>query len=142
MQKSRDETQKHEEFFRLTLNSIGDGVIATDACGNVLFLNPVAERLNGLSSESAKGKAHEEIFRIVNSAEGKRSASSLRMAIETGKTVEFESNGYLLAFDGKRYHISDSASPIRNRRGNIIGAILIFRDVTDEYRHKRELQNP
>lgn len=140
LQKSRDETQKHEEFFRLTLNSIGDGVIATDACGNVLFLNPVAERLNGLSSESAKGKAHEEIFRIVNSAEGKRSASSLRMAIETGKTVEFESNGYLLAFDGKRYHISDSASPIRNRRGNIIGAILIFRDVTDEYRHKRELQ--
>ena len=84
LQKSRDETQKHEEFFRLTLNSIGDGVIATDACGNVLFLNPVAERLIGLSSESAKGKAHEEIFRIVNSAEGKRSASSLRMAIETG----------------------------------------------------------
>ncbi|MDO5580616.1 MAG: PAS domain-containing protein [Planctomycetia bacterium] len=140
LQNSRDEARRHEEIFRLTIQSIGDGVMTTDAEGTVQLLNPAAEQLIGLKSGEAKGKPHEEIFRIVSALDGKTVVSPLRKALEAGEVVELGNHTDLLSFDGSRYHIADCAGPIRNANGEIIGAVLIFRNVTNEYRQREELR--
>lgn len=141
LQNSRDEAQKHEEIFRLTIQSIGDAVLTTDKSGNVQMLNPAAEQLIGLRTEDVKGKPHEEVFRIVNALDNTPLISPLKKALDYGRTAELGNYTDLLSFDGHRYHVADCASPIRNRNNDIIGAVLIFRNVTEEYRHREEMRS-
>ena len=151
---SSDQTELHHahrevsriaEQFRLTLESIGDGVIATDKEERITLLNPVAIHMTGYDIEEARGKRLNEIFNIISYIDGKQVESPLTKALSTGKIVELANHTDLIARNGTSRHIADSAAPIRDMEGKIIGGVLVFRDVTDEYnkrdRLRRRLQN-
>ncbi|MDD3164974.1 MAG: ABC transporter substrate binding protein [Oscillospiraceae bacterium] len=132
--------EENAEKLKLTLNSIGDGVIVSDLRGNIVMLNPVAERMTGYANSEAAGKPHEQIFKIISYDDGKPSPSPLTRSLRTGNIVELANHTDLLSKDGETYHISDSAAPIRDRDDKIVGAILVFRDVTEEYTQRDQLR--
>ena len=122
-----------EENLRTTLHSIGDAVIATDASGNVTHLNPMAEKLTGWETNEAEGKPLTEVFRIVNSKTKEPPKNLVLTVIETGEVTGLADHTILIAKDGTEYQIADSAAPIRNDHGSIIGVVLVFRDITEDY---------
>ena len=132
--------RKSREDLRITLNSIGDAVIATDTEGRITRMNPRAEELTGWSFEQAKGKLLQEVFAIEDSRTGKRAPSPVDKVLTEGKKVELSNHTQLKSRDGSSYHIADSASPIRTEKGDIRGVVLNFRDVSEEYRMRRELK--
>ena len=123
-----------KEKVQVTLSSIGDAVITTDVAGRVDYLNPVAEKLTGWRNEEAKGRELRAVFNIVNETGGHPLESPVLKALETGTVVELESNALLLSRNGQQVAIEDSAAPIRDRNGSIIGCVLVFYDVSDKRR--------
>ena len=132
--KRTNELQEKEEDLRITLQSIGDAVISTDIDGNVSNMNPVAENLTGWYLTDAAGKNLTDIFQIINSHTLQPASNPVKRVLTTGKIVGLANHTSLIAKNGKHYQIADSASPIRDIEGNIRGVVLIFRDVTEEYR--------
>ena len=130
---------KEKERAQVTLESIGDAVITTDADGLVDYLNPVAESLTGWELEQAKGAPVEAVFHLVNERNGETATSPVRRCLEQGEVVELEEGTALISRDGKQYSIQDSAAPIRDRNGNVIGVVVVFHDVSKERRLKRAL---
>lgn len=133
---SGDMTELHEahlevaqtaERFRLTLEAIGDGVIVTDPGLRVTLVNPVAAELTGYSAEDASGRKLEEIFDIVSYLDGSKVESPLKKALATDSVVALANHTDLIARDGMRRHIADSAAPIRDAAGRITGGVLVFR---------------
>ncbi|MFW5777464.1 MAG: PAS domain S-box protein [Spirochaetota bacterium] len=129
-----------EENLRVTLESIGDAVIATDRLGVVTRMNPVAERLCGWPREEAIGRALPEVFHIVNADTRARVADPAARVLETGHTVGLANHTVLIARDGTEYQIADSAAPIVNEAGEVAGVVLVFRDVTEQYETERRLR--
>ncbi|MBI4975887.1 MAG: GAF domain-containing protein [Spirochaetes bacterium] len=129
--------QESEARLSATLRSIGDGVIATDASGNVISLNNVAETLTGWKTRDAFGRGLSEIFNIVNAQTRRPAANPVFRVLTEGIIVGLANHTALIARDGTERQIADSAAPIRSERGDIIGTVLVFRDVTDEY-HMQE----
>jgi len=136
-QKAREAVQENESNLRITLQSIGDAVIATDDQGCVQRMNPVAEKLTGWSLESARGLKLEEVFNIVNAKTGQPVANPVKKVLQTGATVGLANHTQLIARNGETYQIADSGAPIRNIDGKVAGVVLVFRDVTEDY-HIRE----
>lgn len=128
------ELAQQEEDLRVTLDSIGDAVIATDASGLVTRMNPVAQTLTGWQLHEAKGKPITHIFKIIDAESQQVIENPVDKVIKTGKTVFLSNNTTLLSRDGSHFHISDSAAPIRNQDNEILGMVLIFNDVTEKYR--------
>lgn len=124
---------KSEESLSVTLACIGDAVIATDTEAKVTRLNPVAERLTGWTLADASGRLIDDIFVIVN--KGTRSPATIPVmsTLALGTVHGLANHTVLIARDGAEYDIADSCAPIRDRNDAIIGAVLIFRNVTDEY---------
>ncbi len=133
--------RESREWFLTTLMSIADGVIATDAEGRIKFLNPVAERLTGWSSQDAGGLTIEQVFSVTDEKAGKAVPNLLRTALAGGQTLTREKGVVILRNDGEALPIADSAAPIRNRDGQIVGAVLIFRDITERRRSERDLED-
>jgi len=129
--------EENADRFLLTLRSIGDGIITTDAKGIVTMLNPNAETLLGCKQSDVLGKPHTDFFRIVHEQTGKTVSSPLTEALRSGEVAVGADMTDLISSSGQRYHIASNAAPIHARSGEITGAILVFRDVTDE-RNKRE----
>ncbi len=140
VENAKRRAEENSEWFRLTLNSIGDGVITTDKAGIVTMINPVAERMLGVPLADALGRPHEQIFKIVSYDDDLPSPSPVTRTLRTGAIVELANHTDLISRNGARYHISDSASPILDADRNILGAILVFRDVTDEYMHRDQMR--
>ena len=128
------ELQEKEEDLRITLNSIGDAVISTDVSGNVTNMNPVAEKLTGWKLSDGIGKRLTDVFRIVNVVTLQPALNPVKRVLETGKIVGLANHTSLIAKDGTHHQIADSAAPIRDIDGSICGVVLVFRDVTEEYR--------
>lgn len=128
------ELAQQEEDLRVTLDSIGDAVIATDASGRVTRMNPVAQSITGWQLHEASGKPITDIFNIINAETKQAIDNPIDKVIKTGKTVFLSNNTTLISRDGSEYHISDSAAPIRNQDNEILGMVLIFNDVTEKYR--------
>ncbi len=126
-----------KEQLMVTLRSIGDGVITTDSSGFVLLMNTMAEVLTGWGQEEAEGKPLEEVFHIIHEETRERSPNPLGRIKEGGKTSELSSNAILVRRDGIELIISDSCAPIIGNDNNIIGAVLVIRDITD----KRKLED-
>ncbi|MGD9940326.1 MAG: PAS domain S-box protein [Clostridia bacterium] len=122
-----------KEHLRVTLRSIGDAVIATDIEGKVDFLNDVAENLTGWSQDTAKGRPLTEVFRIINAFTRQKCENPVDKALREGTIVGLANHTVLIAADGKEYQIADSAAPIRDSSETVIGVVLVFRDVSDEY---------
>jgi PAS domain S-box-containing protein len=122
--------REERERYRVTLGSIGDGVIATDTEGRVTFLNPVAEQLTGWNSDAARGVPLKEVFHIVNEATRQPVPNPAQRALTNG-VVGLANHTILVARDGVERPIDDSAAPIRDGDGAPVGAVLVFRDVTE-----------
>ena len=128
----RAETRAHErgKWLSTTLRSIGDAVIATDTRGCISFINPVAQKLTGWSDREAKGRALGEVFRIVNEATGEKIEDPVAVVLARGVVVGLANHTVLIARDGRRLPIEDSAAPIVNDAGATVGVVLVFHDVT------------
>jgi len=128
-----------QERLAVTLRSIGDGVIATDVMGNIVFLNKVAESLTGWKNSEAQGKPSSEIFNIINEKTGEKCISPVQRVLELGRIVGLANHTALIARDGTLRSIADSGAPIRDRASKIVGVVLVFRDVTNEQKMEEEL---
>jgi len=125
---------RERETLEVTLKSIGDAVIVTDVAGRVIFLNAVAERLTGWSSEAAKDQPFEKVFRIVNEYTGAPVEHPVAKVLETGGIVGLANHTVLIPRDGGRIAIDDSGAPVRLADGELIGIVVVFRDVTERKR--------
>ncbi len=133
--------QVSEEKLAVTLNSIGDGVIATDAEGRVTLLNPLAEQLTGWAHEQASGRPVDEIFHIVNQETRELSTIPVKETLAQGTIQGLANHTVLISLDGSECAIADSCAPIRDRDGQVVGAVLVFRNVTDEYAAQQALHD-
>jgi PAS domain S-box-containing protein len=121
-----------EEWFRVTLSSIGDGVIATDDQGRVLFLNPIAERLTGTSLAQARGKKIGEVFPIFSETTNNPVDNPVEKVLALGCIVGLANHTVLRHRDGHLLPIEDSAAPITDDSGKLIGVVLVFHDASRE----------
>jgi len=129
--KSEQELAANEERLRVTLRSIGDGVIATDAAGTIVLMNAVAEQLTGWSQEAAIGRPMPEIFRIINEKTRQPCVNPVEKVLRSGTVVGLANHTAIISRDGIERSIADSGAPIRDSGGKIIGVVLVFRDVTE-----------
>jgi PAS domain S-box-containing protein len=132
--------KESERWLATTLRSIGDAVIATDAQGCVMFMNPVAEALTGWKQEEALGKDLTEVFHIMNEETCTVVESPVERALQEGVAVGLADHTILIARDGTKTPIDDSAAPIRDEKENITGVVLTFRDVTERRRAEEALK--
>jgi PAS domain S-box-containing protein len=136
----RKELVESEENLRITLNSIGDAVITTNTFGAITSMNPVAENLTGWKYNDALNKPVDEVFIIENAQTGERVQNPIEIVLKTGMVVGLANHTKLISKSGKEYQISDSGAPIKNQSGNVVGVVLVFRDVTEEYKLQQELR--
>ena len=129
------------ELLRVTLESIGDAVITTDACGRVQSLNSVASRLTGRSAHECRGIPVEQVFDILDERTKQRTLELMARALSPGGTAATGVSTILIARDGTEVRIEDSVAPIRDTSGNIVGVVLVFRDVTERTRAARALHS-
>jgi PAS domain S-box-containing protein len=129
--------REQRELMHVTLGSISDGVIVTDADGCVTGLNPVAETLTGWTSREAFGRPLEEVFRILNEQTRQPVLNPVAKVLRDGEVVGLANHAVLLGKDGSLRPIDDRAATIRDADGKVIGVVLVFRDVT-ELRHSEE----
>jgi PAS domain S-box-containing protein len=131
---------EREEWFRVTLTSLGDAVIATDERGHVTFLNPIAEQLTGRPLANSKGKAIQEVFPIFNESTHLPVENPVKKVMELGRIIGLANHTVLQNTDGTMIPIEDSAAPIRDGRGKLIGVVLVFRDATYERKSQEILR--
>jgi len=133
--------QVSEERLAVTLNSIGDAVIATDAEGRVTLLNPLAEQLTGWTREEAFGRPVGDIFHIISKETRQPAAIPVLDTLAHGTIQGLANHTVLIARAGSECDIADSCAPIRDRDGQVVGAVLVFRDVTGEYAVQQALRD-
>jgi len=138
---SEEELKKSEEWFSTTLTSIGDAVITTDIQGCVNLMNPVAESLTGWSQKEANQEPLLTVFNIINEGTRMPLKNPVEKVLETGEIVGLANHTILITKDGKEISIDDSGSPIRNQKGEIIGVVLVFRDITEKRQIEKDRQN-
>ncbi|HVT40393.1 MAG TPA: PAS domain S-box protein [Gemmatimonadaceae bacterium] len=129
------------EWCRLTLASIVDGVIVTDTHGRVTFLNAAAESLTGWAAQDASGEPLESVFKIVSEGTRGPVESPVQRAVSQGVVVGLGNHSVLIAKDGTERPIEDTAAPIRNDKGQVAGAVLVFRDTTQRKNAERQLKD-
>lgn len=134
LRRSQHELGLQREWFRTTLASIGDAVIATDLRGRITYLNPVAEALTGWRWEEALERPSEEIFRVLQEATGESAGNPVYRVINDERVEGPTANTLLVARDGTQRPIDESAAPIRDEAGKVTGVVLVFRDVSDRRR--------
>jgi len=140
-ERKRAETRVFEEKERaqVTLQSIGDGVITTDADGRVDYINPVAQDLTGWDLRGARGKPVSEIMTIINEHTRASVDNPVMRCLREGRIVTLADNSILIMKNGDEIPVQDSAAPIRDRIGNIVGSVMVFHDVSKETRLFRQL---
>ena len=131
--------QHQRERLRVTLSSIGDAVISTDAEGRVTFLNPVAEQLVGWKTEEAANQSLSAVFRIIDEHTRQAFENPAMQALREGVVVGLSNHTLLVSMDGNERPIDDSAAPIRDTEGNVVGSVLVFRDISERKRSQRAL---
>ncbi|HJT77555.1 MAG TPA: PAS domain S-box protein, partial [Gemmataceae bacterium] len=133
-----EELRKQSEWQRVTLASIGDAVITTDTEGRVTSLNSVAESLTGWTSRDAQGVPLDRVFHIVNEQTRQAVESPATRALREGRIVGLANHTVLVAKDGTERPIDDSAAPIKDDRGGVVGVVLVFRDVSGRKRVEQQ----
>ena len=124
---------EREEKLAVTLHSIGDAVITTDIAGLVQQMNPIAEYLTGWSDQEAAGQPLEKVFHIINSKTRATTIDPVRQVLQHGKIVGLANDTTLISRTGTEFQIADSAAPIRDKNDLIIGVILVFQDISEQY---------
>jgi PAS domain S-box-containing protein len=132
--------RQQAEWLRVTLNSIGDGVIVTDAQGRVNSINSVAAALIGWTKEEAVARKLDEVYHIVNEVTRATVANPALRALAEGVIVGLANDKVLISKDYTEQPVEDSAAPIRDNEGSVIGSVLIFRSVTEQRRSERAIR--
>ena len=123
----------------VTLRSIGDGVIVTDLEGNITLINKAAEELTGWTEADAKGQAVDKVFKIINEFTRRPCANPFEKVLKLKQVVDLPNDTVLISRDGKEINIADSGAPIFDKNQNLIGVVLVFRDVTKEKQLQKEM---
>ncbi|MBW4672161.1 MAG: PAS domain S-box protein [Cyanomargarita calcarea GSE-NOS-MK-12-04C] len=126
---------EEKELAQVTLESIGDAVITTDASSQIIYLNPVAEDLTGWSLQDAQGKPLTEVFKVVNETTRLAVKNPVKKALRSASVVGLSNDSVLITRNGSEIAIDNSAAPIRAKDGKIVGAVMVFQDIT----HKRDI---
>lgn len=132
---------EEKERLRITLHSIGDSVISTDAQSRVTFMNPAAEQMTGWPAAAAVGRSLHEVFRTVDDASGEAVPNTVETCLAQGRPFQLNDGVTLLGRNGERRSISDSAAPVRTATGEIVGAVLVSQDVTKARVLQRALEH-
>nr|WP_314621667.1 EAL domain-containing protein [uncultured Noviherbaspirillum sp.] len=134
--------RQEKEKAQVTLQSIGDAVITTDAEMVIDYLNPIAETLTGWTTADAKGLHMDDIFNIFSETSGLPAVNPIRECLEKNSIIEMDNHTILVRHsDNKEFHIEDSAAPIRRQDGSILGAVMVFHDVTERRLAQSRLQH-
>lgn len=136
--RAEEALRKQSDWLRVTLSSIGDAVISTDIEGRVTFMNRVAESLTGWSEAEALGHSLTDIFQILNEESRQPVENPALRALSAGTIVGLANHTMLIAKDGTEWSIDDSAAPIRSEKGEVLGVVLVFRDISE--RKQMELE--
>jgi len=131
--------REQRELLQVTLASIGDAVVATDTEGRVTFMNAVAEAHMGCKRADSLGLPLDEIFVIGNELTGERLENPVLKVLRTGRTVAFPNHTVLVRADGAQLPIDDAVAPIRDERGRMLGAVLVFREISESRKLQHEL---
>ncbi len=139
LQEARDKEKKRSEdalFLekvraQVTLESIGDGVITTDAEGRIVYMNPVAEQFTEWKGDAARGKPLSEVFKIFDEDSNRLEEYPIHYCLQEGRVIRHDSHHLLMSHEGGKIEVQDSAAPIRDRDGVILGAVVVFHDVTE-----------
>ena len=128
-------------WYQVTLSAIGDAVLTTDPEGRVTYMNPVAESLTGWVAAEAHGRPLEDVLRILNEETRKVVEQPIRKVIETGLVRGMANHTLLIAKDGTERPIDDSAAPVRDAAGTLIGVVMVFRDISEQRRARAEVRD-
>lgn len=138
--KTEIELEKEKERLAVTLRSIGDGVITTDIYGNIVLMNKIASELTGWLEEEAVDKPIHEVFHIIDEESRKRCENPVEKAIKARGIIDLGNGTILISKDGTNRIVADSGSPIWDGNGEIIGVVLVFRDITGKINMETLLQ--
>lgn len=139
LEESRKALSEEKELAEVTLHSIMDGVITTTADGMIEYMNPVAERLLGRSIESVRDLKLKSVIKLIHEDTGKHLSNPILDAMRRNSVIELPSHAALIRYDGEAVPIEASAAPMRNDDGEVIGAVLVFQDVSHARRLTRQL---
>ena len=139
-ERAAEAQRQGEEWMTRMMESIGDGVFATDGRGRVRLMNPVAQALTGWTQAEAVGRPVEEVFRIVNEQTRQPAENPVFRAIREGVVMGLANHTVLIARDGTETSIDDSAAPIKDRDGVVVGVVMVFQDATERRRHEARLR--
>jgi len=139
IRKTLETLSEEKERLAVTLRSIGDGVITTDIEGRIVSINRAAESLTGWTLEEAAGNPLDQVFHIINEQSRERCENPVDKVIQTGKIVELANHTALISRDGTERIISDSGAPILDPKSKTIGVVLVFRDVTEKEKIRKEV---
>ncbi len=131
LQDAQESLFEEKERAQVTLNSIGDGVLTTDPLGNITYLNRVAEEMTGWPWQDAAGRPLAEVFAVIDGATRQPVRNLAKLAVQQDAIVSLDIHSVLVRRDGYEAGIEDSAAPIHDRHGRVIGAVLVFHDVSD-----------
>ncbi|MGV0819298.1 PAS domain-containing protein [Martelella sp. AMO21009] len=133
------ELAEQHERMRVTLDSIGDAVITADADGMIRWLNPIAERMTGWTAADAEGEPSHHVFRVIREDSREPAMDPIRTCLELRQVVGLSEDTLLVSRDGREFAIEDSCAPIRSAEGEVLGAVLVFHDVSEQRRLAREM---
>ena len=136
----RDNLTQEKELLRVTLQSIGDGVVTTDCEGRITGMNPMAEELTGWSLECVADRLFTEVFILRNEETGAPAVNPIQKVLDTGRVVGLANHTELVRPMGKPIPIADSAAPIRTKDGRSHGVVMVFRDVSAEKEHSKQVE--
>jgi len=139
-ERAGEAVRESEQRWATTLASIGDAVIATDTAGNITFMNAVAEQLTGWTLHQAAQKPAKKVFNIVNERTRETVEDPVSRVLDSGTMVGLANHTILVRRDGTEVPIDDSGAPIRDQNGNIIGVVLVFRDITERMQAEEKLR--
>jgi PAS domain S-box-containing protein len=134
------ETELRRDYLETTLQSIGDAVIVCNSSGKVTLMNPTAVEVTGWTSEQAKGQPLESVFRIINERTRETVESPVAKVLRFGNVVGLANHTLLVRRDGTEFPIDDSGAPIRDKNGEIVGIVLVFRDITERKQNEEALR--
>ncbi len=135
----KEQLLREKELLNVTLRSIGDGIITTDVDAKIVLINKVTEKMTGWSQSEAVGRPIEEVFNIIDEKTGSPANNLINDVLSSGRIIALANNTALIARDGTRYSIEDSGAPIFDKASGIIGAVLVYRDVTEKRRVAEDL---
>lgn len=136
----QQQLEEQHELLEVTLQSIADAVLTTDAHGRVTSLNPVAQRVTGWSAAEARGQPSHVVFLVQNEESREPLPDPVRRCLTTGRPTRLPAGAVLLARDGELRAVDDSVAPIRDAAGRVLGAVLVFRDVTQQRKQWDEIR--